>query len=390
MSKRIYYLDNLRWMTVILVIVFHSAASYSTSVDFWPFHDVNTNSGLDIFLFLSDVFLMALMFYIAGYFAVPSIKQKNKRDFMVGKLKRLGIPWLIITVIVMPILDYIHYIVNGSKELGFLEFWSSGMKKIAEFHFGFIDMTTYNNITEVFYQRYVWFISLLLLFFGVFTFLYKEKSELSVDSRKQMLRKLLLTTVVMIVLFGIVRFTYPEFMDSGWFSLGNIFQFQLGKIFIYAACFLLGIFAFNGKWIESFGLGKPWIWLIACFCMFGINMLVLKNLTEPENPALIFKFLFIVLYPIWTLIFSGMFLSFAYRFWNTAGAFSKSMAKNSYNMYLVHYLVPYTFPLMIANLQIPALAKFTIVSMTAIVFSYLVSRLMTVLAHKLKERKVFK
>ena len=178
-SNRSIFFDNLRSLMVILVLIFHSGASYGTGVEFWPFHDKNPSKGIDIFMFLGDVFMMAVLFFIAGYFALPNLQKRGTWHFITGKLKRLGLPWLIITIIILPILDYIHYFVQQANQViqirNFGEHWVLSMKKIAEFHTGWMDMSAYWNMTERFYQRYMWFISLLLLFFIVFALLYRIK-----------------------------------------------------------------------------------------------------------------------------------------------------------------------------------------------------------------------
>jgi hypothetical protein len=68
-------------------------------------------------------------------------------------------------------LDYIHYytqsIDKGLLPRSYGTHWWLGMKKIAEFNIGRMRMSEYLDMTEHFYQRYMWFLSLLLLFFVV-------------------------------------------------------------------------------------------------------------------------------------------------------------------------------------------------------------------------------
>jgi len=40
-TNRLHFMDNLRSLIIILVLIFHAGASYSSAVDFWPFHDKN-------------------------------------------------------------------------------------------------------------------------------------------------------------------------------------------------------------------------------------------------------------------------------------------------------------------------------------------------------------
>ena len=380
--NRIVFLDNIRSLIIVLVLIFHSGASYGTGVAFWPFHEDNPNGVIDFFMFVCDVFFMAVMFFIAGYFVLPDLLKKGLWRFIKDKLKRLGLPWFIITVTALPALDYIHYVFNHIKPslppIGFMEYWLLSMKKIGEFYVGWMDMSAYYYMTDNFYQRYVWFISLLLFFCIIFGLLYNVKRCIikqniqSIDSNQNIFTILSICSIVMIGLFSIIRFmVYPEFMDSGWFSLGNIIQFQYGKIVIYGCFFGLGIRAYSGKWFtENNDFWKARVWAMICFCLFGLNMLALKHLSSSENPLLIAKIAFCTLYPLWALSFLGLFVSFGYRHWNRFTEFNVRLAENSYNMYLVHYIVPFTFPLLLSNIPIPVFIKFIIVSIFTLIFSY--------------------
>jgi peptidoglycan/LPS O-acetylase OafA/YrhL len=78
--NRIVFLDNIRSLMVILVLIFHSGASYGASVQFWPFHENNPNGMIDLFMFICDVFFMAILFFVAGYFAPPDFQKKACAD----------------------------------------------------------------------------------------------------------------------------------------------------------------------------------------------------------------------------------------------------------------------------------------------------------------------
>ena len=382
-TGRLLFLDNLRWLMVVLVLIFHSGASYSSAVDFWPFHETDTNQLIDIFLFLSDVFMMSILFFIAGYFAMPSLMKRGTSRFLGNKFKVLGLPWLTITVFVLPALDYIHYRAQAiaGEIMGFGIYWFLSMKKIAQFHVGWLDMSTYIGMPEQFYQRYMWFLSLLLLFFTIFAVLYTLnerwrfiKPNPEVPGRSSIIVFAWVALLTILLFAAVKLFAYSELLDSGWFSLGSVVQFQLGKLTIYAVYFGFGIYAYSRNWfVERFDFGPVWMWVLLCFTLFGANMLIFKGLTETLLIGL--KIAHVILYPLWTLSFLGMFLAFAFKYWNKSTLFNKSLAANSYNMYLAHYIFPMTLPLLLHNAtMIPTMLKFGIVAISTVIFSYLISR----------------
>ena len=85
-QNRIVFFDNLRYLMVILVIIFHSGASYGSIVALWPYHDPNPTEAVDIIMMVLDVFMMSILFFIAGYFALPSLQKEGGQAFSRGQI----------------------------------------------------------------------------------------------------------------------------------------------------------------------------------------------------------------------------------------------------------------------------------------------------------------
>jgi len=392
-TNRLAFLDNLRTFMVLLVLVFHSANSYGVGGPFWPFHEKNPSTIINLFIFGVDSFAMAVLFFAAGYFVLPSLQKRDVWHFMKGKLRRLGLPWLTITVLLLPILDYVHYRNNaengGLLVRGYAEHWFLSIKRIAEFKIGWMNMSAYIDMTEHFYQRYMWFISVLFVFTAVFVLLHTARKRFvgmtkhsiyhEASSNQSVILPLAFTGLLTILLFGLVKFLlYSDFTDMGWFSLGNIIQFQCGKLIIYASYFGLGIYAYSRKWFTEVNkFGRPWLWGLGCFLLFGIMGFVMMHLgNKAETTSIGIKLVFVVVYPLWTLSFLGLFMSFAPNgHWNRYGQINRDLADNSYNMYLVHYIFPMTMPLFLSTwTEGPVFVKFGIVTLTTLVLSYGISR----------------
>lgn len=107
-ENRMIFFDNLRFLLVLCVVLQHSSNAYSNLV-WWPVADDNTSIFVEWLRAFIDAFAMPLLFYIAGYFAVPAINKKGVATFLKGKLKRLGIPWLICILTICPILPLIYH-----------------------------------------------------------------------------------------------------------------------------------------------------------------------------------------------------------------------------------------------------------------------------------------
>ena len=84
-TSRIIFLDNLRYLLVLLVVVLHAACSYSKLTHWWCVSD-SSSPFFDDLLMVLDVFLMPILFFIAGYFAISSLQDKGINHFLKKKL----------------------------------------------------------------------------------------------------------------------------------------------------------------------------------------------------------------------------------------------------------------------------------------------------------------
>jgi len=392
-QNRLIFFDNLRYLMVLLVLVFHSGASYGSMVALWPYHDPNPTEFVDIIMMIFDVFMMSILFFIAGYFCLPSLQKRGGRRFLAGKFKRLGIPWLVVTILVLPVLDYIHYytqsIGKGLSPRNYGIHWWLSIKKITEFHTGPMRMSEYMDMTEHFYQRYMWFLSLLLLFFVVFWLLYEARKKWGrvserpireeTASNRSVYHALAWVGLLNVLLFALIKFLLSspaDPFDFVWRSLGNLVQFETAKLAFYVPYFGLGVYAYSKKWFTSGkDLGRPWVWGLICFSLMVVNMLVGRSMTRAVEPSIGLQLSFVVLYPLWTLSFLGTFTAFASRRWNRPTPLGRELAANSYNMYLVHYVFVMTLPLLLsAWVGGPVLVKFGIVALVTVLLSYGISK----------------
>jgi len=376
---------------VLLVLVFHSGASYGTMVGFWPFHDANPTEWVDILMILLDTFMMSILFFIAGYFCLASLCKRDGRRFLGDKFRRLGVPWLVVTALVLPVLDYVHYYArsaaSGVEPRGYATHWWRSMKMIAQFDTGPMRMSEYLDMTEHFYQRYMWFLSLLLLFFVLSWLLYGAYKKWgrapgrqeSHPARSNRWGAMVAVGLLTVLLFAPIYWRVspnPIKIVGSWFSLGNLIQFQPAKLVFYASYFGLGLYAYANRWFTGGAdLGRPWVWGTICLLLMSARMLVARSISRAAEVPVGLHLAFVVLYPLWTLSFLGLFTAFASRRWNRDTPFSREVAVHSYNMYLVHYAFVMTLQPLLGNwVGGPVPIKFGIVSLLTVALSYGVSR----------------
>jgi glucans biosynthesis protein C len=103
---RLFYLDNLRILLTVLVVLFHAAITYG-NIPIWYYTEPARDSSgvaLDLLVMFNQTFFMGFFFLIAGYFVPGSYDRKGGRSFMKHRLVRLGIPLLAFLLVLRPIL----------------------------------------------------------------------------------------------------------------------------------------------------------------------------------------------------------------------------------------------------------------------------------------------
>jgi glucans biosynthesis protein C len=350
MGSRVYFLDKLRSATILCVVAFHCAVGYSGTAPFWPYRGEEVGRGLDMLLYVADIVMMPLMFFIAGYFALPSYRRRTGWAFLKPKLLRLGIPWLIVTFLVLPFLDYLHYRTRLAGSMDIAQYLLLGWKRICTPYLGFLDMHTFVPLVDQYYQRYMWFVSLLLCMYLAFPPLYALKERLARAPGSGTGRRpgtgapvaLLYAASFALAFFalGVLR------TGMNWFSLGNVLQFQPVKLAYYivlfcfgVACQERGLFAGEGLARRSWPLGLVAFLLLAPAFASGLV------LSRSESPALWMKAAYALAYTAITICATLFFLNLGYRKWNGESRFWSWLSGFSYEIYLVHYAWALTVPL---------------------------------------------
>jgi len=389
---RLVFFDNLRLLMVLLVLVFHAGASYGWLPAFWPYRDPNPSYPVTVVMMILDTFMMNVLFFIAGFFALPSLRRRSGGAFLVSKLERLGIPWLVITSLVLPVLDYVHYHAQSlAADLvprGYGRHWWLAMARRGRFHSGPMDMSAYLDMTQHFYQRYMWFISLLLLFFVILWLVDRiahacrgssaPATPNAVSAGPSMPVALALVAVLNITLYALLKCLFSSPTDPfhmPWISLGNLVQFEVTKLAFYVPSFGLGIYAYAKEWFRNGrDWGRPWVWGASCSVLLALTMLVARGMADLEEIPWLQQAAFLIAYPLWTFSFLGFWVSLAARRWNRTKALHRDLAANSYSMYLSHYVFVMTLPLLLSGWPGTALVKFGVVAPATILASYAVSR----------------
>lgn len=380
-TNRILFLDNLRYLMVLLVVILHSAVSYSNVVPWWCVTELNEASVFfDIVLLFLDVFLMPVLYFIAGYFAISSFQKRGAWLFLKRKFKRLGLPLLIGIPLISPSFSFIyHYTRNGfSNHISFGKYWMNYIKGAGDFQIGIIDSIDH------FSHFHLWFMSLLLFFFVIFV-LYASKNRwheapVPLDSSGNTPEKSILIPLAVVGFISTVStfianliFASPSNPEP-WVTIGNILQFQPTKVVSYMLYFGMGIYAFRNKWFINTKIpGHPAVWTISCVLLSFCLLIILKQLMVAFSIGILF--LFLSVRSFLCVSFLAAFTLWAVRYWNRPSHFNALLALNSYYIYIIHVLIVIILQLLLAGWSGGSVfIKFGIVSFASILVSYGISQ----------------
>ena len=338
---RVAFLDNIRTLMVVLVIVYHSVAAYAIVAPHWIVHDTSTWAA-DIIRELLDVFMMPVLFFAAGYFALSSLKKKGLWGFLKDKVKRLLVPWALTVLIILPLAIYDQPVKHVRP---FWKYWLSYLGSFeARLRFS---QAPVGPTTQAIY----WFISLLFAFFLLFTLIYALARRWRGGAIHPAMRKSTSghSVPVALAVFGLLTsaayFILLLFIpDSSWLTLYMFLEFQVTRLVTFAGYFAFGVYAQSRGWFaDGRPLGSLTSWGAFCFVLavaylvFGQSMFA--DTAGTVNLTVGYLLIFAFLRSFLLLSLLVILVSFGVRYWNHASGLDRQLAAASYNIYLVHFFI---------------------------------------------------
>ncbi len=130
-NMRKHYIDNLRWMLLVLLIPYHTAMAWNVWGE--PNYIILGESRLisSIVVFFSPYF-MPLMFVLAGISTKFALQKRTIKEYLAERVERLLVPCLFGTIVLMPIMSYIADKFNCGYNGGFLRHYAVFFTKFTD------------------------------------------------------------------------------------------------------------------------------------------------------------------------------------------------------------------------------------------------------------------
>ena len=376
-SSRLVSMDFVRVFALFGVILFHASGAYSLFTPYWSVHD-GTSVVATSLRELVDVFIMPLFFFLAGYITLSSLSKKGSWGFFKSKFWELGFVWTVVVVFVLP---FSWWVVNRQTVTGsYLTTWSTWIQSIGQTRLGVFE-TPAQSV-----HLHFWFISLLFAFFIAFLVIYKvarnfavkhfSVGEAAIAASKKTTLAMLAFALSCVVGYFVSLLLVP---DTSWLTINLFLEFQPSKLFIFAACFGLGVYGYSQKWFaDGKQLGRLSLWipatvlLSAAFIVVGQDVFQNPLTSTALSPAYLMLYAAIRSFLLLSIVMT--ICSLGVRYFNRPNHTISSIANNSYNIYLLHLFFVSTFQDILMIWPGPIEIKIAMVFGISLLISFAVSR----------------
>ncbi|MBQ9307317.1 MAG: acyltransferase [Clostridia bacterium] len=300
---RKYYLDNIRWVTVVLVVIYHVLYMFNGE---GVLGGVGKITALDVqyydlFLYAVYPWFMLLLFLVSGICSRYSLERHSGREFAKSRTRKLLIPSTIGLFVFQFIQGYVSMSISGAFD---------SMQEVPGAVKYFI--MALSGIGVLWYIQLLWVFSMVLLLIRKI-----DKDRLWKLGGK--------ANIIAILLMAVVIWGGAQILNTP-----VIVVYQFGY---YGAAFLLGYFVFSHDEVMD-TLKKYALPLIVLAAGLGIAFCAVyfkENYAEaPINRSMLFTG--------FGWFASMAILGGAAKYADKQNAFTAWMSKNSFGLYVFHYL----------------------------------------------------
>ncbi len=356
-------LDRARTFLTLVVVFHHAVIPYT----YFGHTDPKSWIGFDAVVLATDSFFMAMFFFLSGLFVWPSLAHKSPWFFLRDRLLRLGVPFAIAALTLIPI-AYYAIALQEQPELRFSEFWWK--------------MVTAGPWPS----GPLWFLWVLLGFNLAASVLYPLSPRLLDPINRLSLRGYERPAEFLLFLVGVTVVVYVParlyYGPSHWFEFGP-FDVQASRVLLYAAYFVIGagIGAANfdrGVLSAEGRLAKSnWGWVIATlvpYCLLWVLIYIKREILG--NPPVLPTW-YEAIYGLLFVAFSAgmMFAILAYflRFKRSGWSILDPMQPDAYGMFLVHYPIILWLQYWLFDFDLPAIVKALVAFVLTVALSWAVT-----------------
>ncbi|MBB6171720.1 fucose 4-O-acetylase-like acetyltransferase [Nocardiopsis mwathae] len=354
-AVRLFYIDNLRILLTVLVVLHHVALTYG-NIPMWfytePAQDAS-GTALDLLVVFNQAFFMGFFFLISGYFVPGAHDRRGGRAFFRARLVRLGIPLLLFLVLLRPFVTayiYLEYASEAPYWLFYIFSWDPGP---------------------------MWFVETLLVFclgyLLIERFRRPRAAEVGQATAPAPLRAdtprplpLLLAAIGFVIGLAVLTYLWriPVPIGTYWPVVGLPTPFFLPQ---YVILFGVGVLAYRRGWAERIPTWAGWAGLAAAVAAALAHVPLSGWLGEatmqPGSWQSLVDALWEQTYAVGIIV--ALIVLFRARV-NRQGPLARFLSDNAYAVYFLHPVVLVGLGVALGGWEATAVAKFAVVGLLAL------------------------
>ena len=341
-TVRKYYLDNIRWITVVIVVLYHVFYMYNAEGVLGGVGQITklSTQPYDIFQYLVYPWFMPVLFIVAGISSRLYLEKHTNKEFIKSRTTKLLVPSTIGLFVFQFIQGYVSmHLADGAKELAAI-----GVPKFVIY---LIMVASGSGV--------LWFVHLLWIYSVVLVLLRKiEKGKLiEVCSKTQIW--------LMVLLF---------FPIWGAAQILNTPIVQVYRFAFYFVFFIMGYYVFSNEEVmeklKKYAVVFIVIGVALCITFAVVNFVILGGTNYADKPVNRGP-----LYVACAYFGSLAMLSGMARFGDFSNDFTKWMSSHSFGLYVFHYLGISSVALVFAkNALLPAPLCYLLSLVAGFLFGY--------------------
>lgn len=299
-ADRQHYLDNIRWGTVVLVLIYHVFYLYNTVGVPFPVAEDAGIRAFDTFSYIVYPWFMVILFLIAGISARYALQKRTNREFLKDKVTKLLIPSTLGLLVFHWVSGYFSVMLGG------------GLDHIPSF--------ILYPVMVISGTGPLWFIQMLFLFSVLLVLIRK------LDKKDRIWTICGKINVVLILLLVLLIWGAAQILN-----MPVLTTYRFG---IYGIAYLIGYFVFSHDEVQD-KIEKIRIPSLIAAIILGIAFTIRyfgESFTSTECLTS-----FLTNCYAWTAILA--ILGCGKAWWNKTSSFASYMTKSSFGLYVVHYLV---------------------------------------------------
>ncbi|TBW39752.1 hypothetical protein EYW49_05700 [Siculibacillus lacustris] len=350
-TDRFRALDELRAFVVFLVVALHAALTYMVyAPEWWYVLDPQRSLIYTRFVLLVDVPIMLIMFFLAGYFALPSLERKGAATFLKDKAIRIGGPWVFGVLVLAPPTAWMIYYSRGAP-LSLFAFWTGDFWGVA-------------------YQQSVyWFLGVLLALFLATALVWRLTAGTAIWRRRPAAPPawVLAAFVLAMILASLATGSSVDRWSHNW-----VLVYQPARVPLYVGYFALGIWADRSGWFTDGGWHPKLVHWLPAMIVAGLVYDATRMILPTLAPAGLVNLATAVFFNVFcfTSLLAGIAV-FSLR--RSHGPVSQSLARTAYGIYYLHPLILYPLALIAVAWPVSIHVKMPAITLIAWLVSWALS-----------------